>query len=305
MFLKYSESKFDKFGYYLLGSLVIIIFNFIGQIPLTIVFASSLIESNIQINPEANTMDLLKAIPSNLRLFLMLFPFAFSFIGVWLVSNKIHERSITSYFTSRNKLDFKRIFFSFSLWALAMIFFILFDLYVNPENYEINFQPIPFLILFLISLIFMPIATSLEEFIFRGYLMKGFGNLFRNNFLPLIFTSVIFGVVHISNPEVSELGYGTMYFYIGTGFYLGVITLLDDGAELAMGWHAANNLVASLLVTTDWTVLQTNAILKDITEPSMDTEVFLNLLIFYPLLIFIFHKKYNWKNSVTKLTSKF
>jgi|TARA_Y100000992_G_scaffold42442_1_gene24133 membrane protease YdiL (CAAX protease family) len=305
MFLKYSESKFDKFGYYLLGSLVIIIFNFIGQIPLTIVFASSLIESNIQINPEANPMDLLKAIPSNLRLFLMLFPFAFSFIGVWLVSNKIHERSITSYFTSRNKLDFKRIFFSFSLWALAMIFFILFDLYVNPENYEINFQPIPFLILFLISLIFMPIATSLEEFIFRGYLMKGFGNLFRNNFLPLIFTSVIFGVVHISNPEVSELGYGTMYFYIGTGFYLGVITLLDDGAELAMGWHAANNLVASLLVTTDWTVLQTNAILKDITEPSMDTEVFLNLLIFYPLLIFIFHKKYNWKNSVTKLTSKF
>ena len=305
MFLKYSESKFDKFGYYLLGSLVIIIFNFIGQIPLTIVFASSLIESNIQINPEANPMDLLKAIPSNLRLFLMLFPFAFSFIGVWLVSNKIHERSITNYFTSRNKLDFKRIFFSFSLWALAMIFFILFDLYVNPENYEINFQPIPFLILFLISLIFMPIATSLEEFIFRGYLMKGFGNLFRNNFLPLIFTSVIFGVVHISNPEVSELGYGTMYFYIGTGFYLGVITLLDDGAELAMGWHAANNLVASLLVTTDWTVLQTNAILKDITEPSMDTEVFLNLLIFYPLLIFIFHKKYNWKNSVTKLTSKF
>jgi membrane protease YdiL (CAAX protease family) len=305
MFLKYSESKFDKFGYYLLGSLVIIIFNFIGQIPLTIVFASSLIESNIQINPEANPMDLLKAIPSNLRLFLMLFPFAFSFIGVWLVSNKIHERSITSYFTSRNKLDFKRIFFSFSLWALAMIFFILFDLYVNPENYEINFQPIPFLILFLISLIFMPIATSLEEFMFRGYLMKGFGNLFRNNFLPLIFTSVIFGVVHISNPEVSELGYGTMYFYIGTGFYLGVITLLDDGAELAMGWHAANNLVASLLVTTDWTVLQTNAILKDITEPSMDTEVFLNLLIFYPLLIFIFHKKYNWKNSVTKLTSKF
>tara|TARA_B110000003_G_C16540261_1_gene492440 strand:- start:734 stop:1024 length:291 start_codon:yes stop_codon:yes gene_type:complete len=96
-----------------------------------------------------------------------------------------------------------------------------------------------------------------------------------------------------------------MYFYIGTGFYLGIITLLDDGAELAIGWHAANNLVASLLVTTDWTVLQTNAILKDITEPTMDTEVIVNLLIFYPLLIFIFHKKYNWKNSLSKLTLKF
>ena len=72
-----------------------------------------------------------------------------------------------------------------------------------------------------------------------------------------------------------------------------------------MGWHAANNLVASLLVTTDWTVLQTNAILKDITEPSMGTEVILNLLIFYPLLIFIFQRKYNWKNPISKLTSKF
>ena len=135
--------------------------------------------------------------------------------------------------------------------------------------------------------------------------MKGFGNLFRNNLIPLIFTSFIFGIVHISNPEVSELGYGTMFFYIGTGFFLGIITLLDEGTELALGWHAANNIVASLLVTTDWTVLQTNAVLKDITEPSMDSEVLINLLILYPLLIFIFQKKYKWKDAFTKLTSKF
>ena len=99
MFLNYSKSKFDKFGYYILGSLIIIIFNFLGQIPLTIAFASTIVESNIEIKPDANPMDLLKAIPSNLRLFLMLFPFAFSFIGVWLVSNKIHGRTITNYFT--------------------------------------------------------------------------------------------------------------------------------------------------------------------------------------------------------------
>ena len=55
MFLNYSESKFDKFGYYVLGSLVIIIFNFLGQIPLTIAFASALIESNIEIKPEKDS----------------------------------------------------------------------------------------------------------------------------------------------------------------------------------------------------------------------------------------------------------
>ena len=304
MFLKYSDSRFDKFGYYLLGSLVIIIFNFIGQIPLTVAFASSLVDSNIEINPEMNPIDLLKVIPSNLRLFLMLFPAAFSFIGVWLVSKKIHDRKVTNYFTSRNRIDFSRILFSFTLWTATMVFFIFLDFFIHPENYELNFKPVPFLILFFITMFFMPFATTLEEFIFRGYLMKGFGNLFRNNFIPLIFTSFIFGIVHISNPEVSELGYGTMFFYIGTGFFLGIITLLDEGTELALGWHAANNIVASLLVTTDWTVLQTNAVLKDITEPSMDSEVLINLLILYPLLIFIFQKKYKWKDAFTKLTSK-
>jgi hypothetical protein len=31
-------------------------------------------------------------------------------------------------------------------------------------------------------------------------------------------------------------------YYIGTGLFLG-ITLMDEGMELALGFHAANNLV--------------------------------------------------------------
>jgi hypothetical protein len=44
------------------------------------------------------------------------------------------------------------------------------------------------------------------------------------------------------NPEVSKLGILCLCYYIGTGF-LRILTLMDEGMELALGFHAANNLV--------------------------------------------------------------
>jgi len=305
MFLKYQEGRIYRFGYYLLGSFIIIIFNFIGQIPLLIALGSSLLNKSAEIDPSANAMELLNIIPPNMRLFLMLFPFAFTFIGVWLVVLKLHEQSMTSVVTVRKKLDFNRILFAFCLWSFITVSLISFDYMTSPEDYVWNFKPIPFLFMFLIAIIFIPLQTSLEEYVFRGYLMQGFGNWFRNRWLPLILTSVIFGSLHIANPEVGKLGYGIMGYYIGTGLFLGVMTLMDEGVELAIGWHAANNLVGALLVTADWTAFQTNSVLKDISDPNLYNEMFISLFIFYPIILFIFSKKYNWKNAVHQLTSKF
>ena len=72
-------------------------------------------------------------------------------------------------------------------------------------------------------------------------------------------TSILFGVFHSANPEVSEMGYSLMVFYIGTGLLLGIMTLMDDGIELALGFHFGNNLLAATLVTSDWSALQTDA----------------------------------------------
>ena len=305
MFLKYEEGRVFRFGYYLLGSFILVVFNFIGQIPLLIYFITSLANNSEEINPSMDPMELLNIIPSNTRLFLMLFPFAFTFIGLWLVVKKIHEKSMNSIVTSRKKLDFGRIIFAFSLWAFITVTMIFYDYITSPENYLWNFQPLPFLIMFLIAIIFIPLQTSLEEYVFRGYLMQGFGNLFRNRWIPLLLTSVIFGSLHIANPEVGKLGYGIMIYYIGTGLFLGIMTLMDEGAELAIGWHAANNLVGALLVTADWTAFQTNSVLKDVSEPNLYPEMIASIFIFYPIILFIFSKRYNWKNSLNQLTAKF
>ena len=132
--------------------------------------------------------------------------------------------------------------------------------------------------------------------------MQGFGALFLNKWAPLLTTSVLFGLMHIFNPEVDKIGYIILIYYIGTGLFLGIITLMDDGMELSLGFHAANNLIGALLVTTDWTVFQTNSILRDVSDPDVGFDVIMPVIVIFAILIFIFGKKYNWTNWKKKLT---
>ena len=121
---------------------------------------------------------------------------------------------------------------------------------MHPENYVANFQADKFAILLLLAIVFVPIQTAFEEFFFRGYLMQALGVRVRNAWLPLFFTSVTFGLMHIANPEVGKLGMGLLVYYIATGFFLGITTLMDDGLELAWGFHTANNFFTMLFVTS-------------------------------------------------------
>ena len=128
----------------------------------------------------------------------------------------------------------------------------------------------------------------------------------ETRWFPLIASSLAFGLLHGANPEVAKFGNVVFIFYIGSGLFAGIMTLMDDGMELALGWHAANNLTAALLVTADWTALQTHSVLKDISNPeSMPiTDVLIPVLIFFPLVLYIFSKKYNWTDWKGKLFGK-
>jgi membrane protease YdiL (CAAX protease family) len=117
-------------------------------------------------------------------------------------------------------------------------------------------------------------------------------------------TSIIFGGLHLFNPEVEKLGYGIMVYYIGTGLFLGILTLMDEGIELALGFHAANNLFTALLVTSSWTAFQTESILIDTSEPSLGAELIISLLVLYPIFLFFMSKKYGWNQWKHRLTSK-
>ena len=237
----------------------------------------------------------------NLFLFLNLIPFAFLLVFLFLFVKFMHQRSLTSLTTSRAKIDWKRVFYAFGLWMAISVAFLVIGYFMAPEDMQWNFKPVPFLLLVLVSLVFIPIQTSLEEYLFRGYLMQGLGVLAKNRWVPLILTSLAFGLLHAFNPEVEKLGWGVMVFYIGTGLFFGIATLMDEGIELALGLHAANNIVAAIFVTTNWTVFQTDALFIDTSEPSLGWETYLPVFIVYPLMLLIFSKKYNWSNWQDKL----
>jgi membrane protease YdiL (CAAX protease family) len=283
--------------------LVFIGWQILGVIPL-VMTAFAFTENMTEFANAAANNFMTLGINKNLFLFLMLFMFAVGLVFLLIGIKYIHKRTITSLVTSRKKIDWKRFLFGFLSWGILVLVLSVIGIYLAPENYTFNFNAKPFFILVAISIVFIPLQTSLEELLFRGYFMQGLGTLAKNKWVPLVITSVCFGLLHGANPEVQKLGSILMVFYIGTGFFYGITTLMDEGTELALGLHAANNMIAAFLVTTDWMVFQTDALFIDTSEPSVTWEMFIPVFVLYPLILWMFSKKYGWNNWLEKLTGK-
>jgi membrane protease YdiL (CAAX protease family) len=246
-------------------------------------------------------------LPNNLSLVVNLLPFVFLLGLLFFLVQVLHKRSVLSLTTPRNKVDYKKIIFSFGLIVLMTTAVFAVSYSIDSSTILWNFNPMKFAILFLISILLFPFQIGLEEYLFRGYLMQQIGIIAKNRWFPLLITSVMFGVFHSANPEVANMGYGIMVFYIGTGFFLGIMTLMDESLELALGFHLGNNLMAALLITTDFAALKTDAIFKysGVESPNdMLIEMLVSIAIVYPIILFIFAKKYNWNHWKAKLTGK-
>ncbi|WP_322550229.1 type II CAAX endopeptidase family protein [Flavobacterium psychraquaticum] len=302
MFIAQGFTRANSFGKYLLGSLLVFVASAIGQIPLAIAVA---IKSFMGGDLTATESDIYTMFDSNLFLVLMLTSFVFALGGLYFIIRGLHHQTFLSIVTSRKKIDWKRVFIAFGIWSVFSSSMILFSYFYDSSEIQLQFNLIPFLILALITFLFIPIQTSTEELVFRGYLMQGFFNLAKNKWFPLLMTSVIFGTMHIFNPEIQKMGYLLLVYYIGTGLFLGIITLMDEGTELALGFHAANNMAAALLITSDFTVFQTHSIFKDMSEPSLGFEVFFPVFVIFPALIFVFAKVFKWTNWKEKLIGNY
>lgn len=295
------KGKNEWWRYFLSILLILIGWQIIGIIP--IVLTAYLHSENIEAFYSAaynNFMGL--GINTNLYLLMMIMMFIIG-LGFLLVSvDSIHKRPIKTVLTSRETFDWNRFFFAAGIWAFMAMSFMVIDYATHPQDFVWNFKPQSFVILVFISLIFLPFQTGFEEVLFRGYLMQGMGILVKNRWIPLLLTSLIFGLLHSLNPEVEKLGMQLMFYYIGTGLLFGMVTLMDEGLELSMGLHAANNVVAAIFVITDWTVFQTDALFIDTSEPNITFLMYVPLFIVYPIMLYILTKKYQWTHWKEKLT---
>jgi membrane protease YdiL (CAAX protease family) len=251
--------------------------------------------------------DMMKDLPNNLSLVINLLPFVFLLGMLFVLVYFLNERNILTLTTSREKVDFKRILFSFGLIVVISVIGFAVSYFSDSSDIIWNFHPTKFIILLVISILLFPFQIGLEEYLFRGYLMQQIGIVVKNRWFPLLFTSTVFGLFHSANPEVAEMGFGVMIFYIGTGLLLGIMTLMDESLELALGFHLGNNLIASLLLTSDFSALQTDALFRysgvENTAATLN-EMIISIGITYPIILFILAKKYKWSNWKEKLTGK-
>ena len=289
----------NAFFKYVLTILAVILGAFIGQVPLGI--AVSLAAAKRGLGPEAllefqESMDFsVLGLGSNLALLLMLLSFVAALGVLFLCVLFLHGKRATDILTGRPRLDWRRVAFAFAFWfalsaGLEVVAYLL-----DPGNYTLQSELSSFIPLLLIALLVLPLQTTFEEALFRGYLMQGFGLLFRNRWLPLLLTSAAFGLLHFANPEVGEFGFGLMMsYYIGVGLLLGICTLMDEGTELALGLHAATNIYGATVVSFAGSALQTQAIFR---VKELDVALMLGIAVASgALFLFVSARKYEWRD---------
>ena len=306
MFLElYKRGKNDLWRYILSVIGVFISLLFIGQIPLTIVLVqktSALNGGNFDIGALAHvseTMDFESiGISLNYGLVLLLMSFVIAFLTLWFFVKVLHKRPLKTLITAAPSINWGKIFFAFSLWMLMSIVMEMVFYLIDPGNYTFSFDSSQFWMLLAIAFTFLIIQISFEELFMRGYLMQGIASITTMRWIPLVITSLIFGLMHAMNPEVGKFGFATMMsYYIGTGLFLGIITLMDDSLELALGIHAATNIYSAVFVTFSSSALQTPALFK-----MAEVNINLMLPIFFAaaaVFVLICTKKYGW-NDWTK-----
>ncbi|NNL93300.1 MAG: CPBP family intramembrane metalloprotease, partial [Saprospiraceae bacterium] len=362
--------------------LVAVFFGYgVGQIPLTLAINrsfhadDSLTNKALESFTENPNFELF-GINSNMGFALLLMLFVGAFTAFFFIFKPIHQREFKTLITPSSRIKWDKILFGFFLWLGLAMLMELIAYFLYQGQYTIQFKLNTFIPLLLLSILLLPVQTSLEELVFRGYLLQGVGtkklkellaliiailatigltpilkdaftsvindpesfsitgmlalvcaiilifliynlvtllirktplndNAFLNsNFkvVPLIITSILFGMMHMSNPEIAEFGTGIMQvYYISAGLALGIMTIMDDGLELALGVHAATNFVGAVFVGYDGAAIQTDSILKTSDlNPSLMAYGFIAISIIFLLIV---KQKYKWE-SFNKLFAK-
>lgn len=255
----------DWWRYVLVFALMIFGYT-IGQIPMTM-----LLKYAINNNQSIGTAELdrfyetydwtIMDISSNLGFATMITVFLFATIGLWVGLLIIQEKPFQSIVTAFDKVDWRRYFFAWGLWFALGCLVELFYYLLMPDNYVFEVNWSSWLILFFIAFFYLPVQSSLEEFVFRGHLLQGFGLLGGKKIYPVLITAVLFALPHSFNPEIAKFGYFTMAtYYIIAGIFLGIIVVMDDRLELALGVHAATNFFGSTILGYEGSVLQTDTL---------------------------------------------
>ena len=190
--------------------------------------------------------------------------FPFFLLGIYLSLHFLHRRSFQTLFTPANRISWWRIGQGFTTYFLLVVIEVAISYALSPQEFTLNFQPRAFFSFLPIVVVLTSLQTSTEELFFRGYLLQGIGDRL-GKVMAILLPSLLFMLLHLSNPEVTsqdswDAVASLVLYYFLIGAFLAWITIKDDGLELALGTHAANNIATFVLITSTNSVIPSPAV---------------------------------------------
>ena len=289
-FIDKAKDGNNSFSSYLLGIVLIISVYLLGSYFLILDLQWNF---GIESFDGVSQKEIVRILGNNRFLAWLIVPFLFVALFLVIHTKFVHKRTVLSIFSGRKTFDWKRVLFSFSLLFSVLSLF-LFIQYLSSDSLIFQFDLQKFIPLFFIAIFLLPIQTSCEELLFRSYILQGIKMRTKKNSIAVLISGIMFGAIHIGNPEIAKIGYHIIVYYMLVGVFLALISLFDNGIELALGYHAANNVFAALMITNNWQAFQTDAVFMDISDPGMGLDTIIGILFILPLVFFIFYKKYKW-----------
>jgi membrane protease YdiL (CAAX protease family) len=292
-FLDLAKLGRTSVGLYVGGVALLIILYILGNLPL--LFDLQYNYNGLLFDPE-NPM-FISTYGSVRLLFAMLLPFVLVFFGLVLYLRFAHQRPVLSIFTTAKRFRWWRFFF-FSGFLLLFFFtttFLEAQLTGDTQQIRWNFKFSEFWPLLCVGGLMIPLQAAAEELIFRVYALQGLYSRTKSAWASILISALLFAFMHISNPEIAAMGYGLLLYYLMAGIFLALISVQDDGLELALAFHIFNNLFGVLVVSSSWHVFHTEALFLDQRPPG---SLLLHLgsgLFIFAGLYFILAKIFNWK----------
>jgi membrane protease YdiL (CAAX protease family) len=235
----------------------------------------------------------------NLIFFLLLLASAVTLAVIILLIRVVHKRTFAETVNGRRRVRRGRIALGAAVWIAMLAVYLIVDYAINPGNYVLQFAGWNFVVMVIIALLMIPLQTTSEEFFCRGYLAQETAAATRNRWLAILLPGLFFGLLHVANPEVKEFGFWlAMPQYIFFGLLFGLISVLDDGIELAIGMHTGNNLFLAICTTHASSALQTDALFE--VQKIYPGRELATLVVTGLIALWIFAVRYKWDFGVLR-----
>ena len=206
-----------------------------------------------------------------------------SFIpAIKITSLIINDRPFSSYSSSRGgwnwKIFGKMMLVAFVVCGVPNIILVI----VDGKTGVNRFTVVGFIALTLLG----PLQCVAEEYLFRSVIMQTIGSWFKLPILGLIFSTVIFLMLHPYNI-IGVIAVGI------SGLGMGITVLLTKGLEASSAVHIANNMVAFYASGLGWGAIKSEVDVRDIIVDVLVYVVYIGFIVYAD-------KKLHWFDEVKK-----